>query len=178
MTMLEATESGWWYSARVPGDRVAVAFATDAEEVRRGSLGREEQWITRLRDTRHIAARLVGCRFIGGSLVLRPGPTYRLDQPSGRRWLAVGDAACAFDPLAGQGIYKALSDGIAAAKTLVSALERDTELSSDFSDRIVAAFEEYRTNRNYFYGEERRWPAASFWQNRHERTALAPVPIG
>ena len=108
---------------------------------------------------------------------MRPGPTYRLDQPAGRRWLAVGDAACAFDPLAGQGIYKALADGIAAANTLATALARDGDLSGDFADRISAAFEEYRANRNYFYAQEQRWPTAAFWRHRHERTGAALASI-
>ena len=36
----------------------------------------------------------------------------------GDGWVAAGDAACAFDPLSGQGIFKALDGGMRAAEAV------------------------------------------------------------
>jgi flavin-dependent dehydrogenase len=172
LTMLEAVEAGWWYAAGVPGQRVAVAFATDAGVARRDMLFREQRWLARLLRTRHIAPSLGGCRFLGNSLVIRAAPSFLLDPPAGAGWLAVGDAAATYDPLSSQGIHNALEDGIAAANTIAAAITNDTKATGNYAEALAARFTEYQTNRNYFYGLETRWPGSAFWERRHERTQL------
>jgi flavin-dependent dehydrogenase len=173
LTLLEAAETGWWYAAGLPGNRLAVAFATDAEVVRTGRLAQDERWFSRLLRTRHLAPRLDGCRFLSGSLVVHGAPSFLRESVAGRSWLAIGDAAAGYDPLAAQGICKAMTDGLEAADVIAGALAAGTGLPQAFADRARARFDEYLENRNYFYGLERRWPDSAFWQRRQERTRLA-----
>jgi len=172
LTMLEAVEAGWWYAAGVPGQRVAVAFATDADVVRRDMLFREERWLARVLRTRHIAPRLDGCGFLGNSLAIRAAPSFLLDPVAGAGWLAVGDAAATYDPLSSQGIHNALEDGIAAANTIAAAIASDTKAPGGYPQAMAARFKEYQANRNYFYDLETRWPGSAFWERRRERTQL------
>jgi flavin-dependent dehydrogenase len=173
LTLLEAAENGWLYAACLPGSRLAVALAAEADTVRYDGLTRDARWLARALDTRHLAPRLDGCRFLAGSLTARVVTSFMLDKVAGRRWLATGDAAAVFDPLAAQGIYKALADGIDAAAHVAAALERGDSLADGFAAGARARFDEYLVNRNYFYGLERRWPASAFWRRRQSRTALA-----
>jgi flavin-dependent dehydrogenase len=166
LTVAEAVEDGWWYAASVPGGEVAVAFATDPELAREHRIANEQSWFARLLRTRHVAARLDGCRLRHGSLIVRAAPVRRLDRAAGRCWLAVGDAASAFDPMSSQGIYKALEDGMRAAGAIAESLAADANLSPDYGDAIVTAFEDHRISRNHFYGLEQRWPDAPFWRGR------------
>ncbi len=169
LTMLEAVEQGWWYAAQLPNQRLAVAFATDADLLRAGGLAQARCWLDAAMRSTHIAERLAGCEFLADSLCIRPAASCLLDVISGARWLAVGDAAAVYDPLAAQGIHKAISEGLSAAYSIADALELDAEIAASYSIAAVRAFEEYRVNRNHFYGLEQRWKDAPFWRRRHER---------
>ncbi len=169
LTMLEATEDGWWYAAALPGGRTAVAIATDPEIARAQRLSNEECWFAQLLRTRFVAPRLDGCRIIRGSLTIRAAPSFRLDRAAGARWLAVGDAAAGYDPLCGQGLYKAMANGIEAAAAVTAACASDREIPNDYAKAVADDFEAYRLTRNYFYGLETRWAGSPFWQRRHAR---------
>lgn len=96
-----------------------------------------------------------------------------LDRRVGDGWVAVGDAAASYDPIAGQGVSKALADGITAAGQAQSLLEGGPPLvaSSPWpGDDALAA---YRRNRAHVYGLERRFPGADFWEARRARSAQA-----
>ena len=172
LTLIEAAEDGWWYAAALPERRVAVAFATDPETVREHILSAEDRWFARVLRTRYIASRLDGCRLVRGSLAIRAAPSFLLDPVSGARWLAVGDAAAAYDPLSSQGIYKALADGLEAAGAIAAALASDGDITPAYAASVADRFQEYWTNRNYFYRLETRWAGSPFWRRRRERTDL------
>ncbi|HKT05504.1 MAG TPA: hypothetical protein VJT31_38795, partial [Rugosimonospora sp.] len=81
--------------------------------------------------------------------------------------------------LMAQGIHKAPTDGLRAAAAI-------TDRSGGYAGAVRAAFEEYRANREYVYGLEKRWPEEPFWRHRlgshrlgltHGRTGL-PDPAG
>ena len=173
LTLLEAAEHGWWYAAGLPGDRLAVAFASDAGRVRADGLGTDRAWLAAALATRHLAERLDGCRFLPGSLVARVAPSFLLEPVSGPRWLAIGDSAACFDPLAAQGIYKALEDGLDSARLIAAALAGRGGLDGSHSSAMRSRFDDYLANRNYFYGLELRWPHSAFWQRRQARTDFA-----
>ena len=172
LTLLEAVADGWWYAAALPGDRLAVAFAGDADHVRSAGLGRDGPWLGAALATRHLAPRLDGCRFLAGSLAPRVAASFLLDRVAGPRWLAVGDAAACFDPLAAQGIYKALEDGLGAAALIAEALGSGGDLGDGHAEAARARFDDYLVNRNHFYGLERRWPGSAFWRRRQVRQQL------
>lgn len=173
MTLLEAAPDGWWYAAPLPQRRLAVAFVGDADHVRSTDLARPGPWLSAALATRHLARRLAGCRFIPGSLTPRVAHSFRLDRVAGPRWAAVGDAATCYDPLAGQGITKALHDGIDAAAAIGDALASGSELGDAYSRAVGARFEEYVANRNHFYALEERWPGSEFWRRRQTRLGVA-----
>lgn len=176
LTLLEAAPDGWWYAARLPDRRLAIAFASDPELIQANGMARRNGWFSRLLGTRHIAPRLDGCRFIPDSLIVRPAPSFILDQVAGDRWLAVGDAAAAYDPIASQGIYKALSDGLEAAEIAAARLGSEADLVDEYRESTAARFEDYLMIRNHCYHLEKRWADAPFWRRRRERVALGSTP--
>jgi len=104
-TRVEATPSGWWYSALVGSGRRVVAFLTDADLVepeRRTRAG----FLAALDNTVHVLPSA------DPTLTCAPATTAahgaRLAPAVGEDWLAVGDAALAFDPLSSQGMLNAL----------------------------------------------------------------------
>jgi flavin-dependent dehydrogenase len=165
MTMIEATESGWWYAAGLPGDRVAVAFASDPDLIREAGMARPDRWLSRLLRTRHVAPRLDGCRLRPG-LVARVAPSGLSEPVAGDGWVAVGDAAASYDPLSGQGIHKALATGIEGAEALAAALHGDPSQIDAYAEAVADRFNAYRAERDGFYADEKRWAEAPFWHRR------------
>jgi flavin-dependent dehydrogenase len=172
LTMLEAVEYGWWYAAKLPNGRLAVALASDPEMIRRSGLNQKDEWLARLRETKHVSSALANCPLIEGSLQVCNAPSLLLDRAVGNDWLAVGDAASTYDPISSQGIYKALANGVQAAEVIAAFLAGDGEGLSDYQAAVASRFEDYLVNRNFFYGMEQRWSASPFWSRRQQRTAL------
>jgi len=173
LTMLEAVEYGWWYAARLPGGRLAVAVASDPEIVKRAELHTREGWLARLQETAHVAGEIAGCVLDGGVSVCA-APSFILDRTAGDGWLVVGDAASAYDPISSQGIYKALLDGLLGAEAAAGWLGGDARKLEAHHAAVAARFASYLRNRNHFYGVEQRWPSAPFWRRRRERASAAP----
>ncbi|TCP65733.1 FAD-dependent monooxygenase [Sphingomonas sp. PP-CE-1G-424] len=167
LTMAEAAPDGWWYAAAVPGDGLAVAFATDPDIARDLRLDDRDRWFAQLENTTHIARRLFGCRFRPDSLMVRAAAVARLDRASGRRWLAVGDAAASYDPMSSQGLYKALSDALRAGDALARAQSDDQDIAPAYAEATRAEFDDHLRSRAYFYALEQRWADAPFWRRRY-----------
>jgi flavin-dependent dehydrogenase len=174
MTMVEATENGWWYLAPLPENRVAVAFATDSGFVRDHELCANDRWLASLRRTRHVASRLEGCRFLRGRLAVKVASSALLDPVAGPSWFAVGDACASYDPICAHGIHRALETGLWAARSISGSLASGKTLTSTYADSVISDFEEYRFNRQSYYDLERRWLDSPFW--RHRRRAQNQHP--
>ena len=170
LTRLEAVEYGWWYAAGVPGDRVAVAVASDPEFVRAGALHGPEGWLAHLAATHHVVAGVRERR--PSRMLVRTARSYMLDRAAGRDWLAVGDAASGCDPLLARGLHNALDDGLRAAPAIVARLDGDETALAAHHGAIAARFAGAVADRDHLYGLERRWAQAPFWRRRRERSGI------
>jgi flavin-dependent dehydrogenase len=173
LTMLEAVEYGWWYAARLPNRRLAVAVASDPKIIKHNALRRRDDFLGHLEKTTHIAAELAGCHFVDDSQMTCAAPSFFLDEVGGNGWLAVGDAASAYDPISSQGIYKALADGSRAGEAIAASLRGSDIGLGEYRLSIASRFQQYLANRNFFYGLEQRWPKSGFWTRRQARTAVS-----
>lgn len=175
LTMLEAVEYGWWYAAKLPDRRLVVAIASDPAIVRQYALHKRDRFLEQLYKTRHVSAQLADCPLIDDSQMICAAPSFYLDEVAGSGWLAVGDAASAYDPISSQGIYKALLDGSRAGEAIAANLHGSQVELDEYRLSIASRFQQYLGNRNFFYEQEQRWPAAAFWRGRRARTAPSPA---
>jgi flavin-dependent dehydrogenase len=167
LTLLEAVDYGWWYVAQLPDRRIVTAVATSHEIYKRRRFDRAPNWLDALSRTRHLSPVLAECQPVRASFLVSLAPSFLLDRIFGDHWLAVGDAASAYDPISSQGIYKALRHGLAAGRAIVRSLSGEFRENLDGHQRdIEAAFSEYARQRAYFYDLERRFPDAPFWVER------------
>jgi flavin-dependent dehydrogenase len=165
--LLEAGDYGWWYAAKIPRDRMIVALAVDPSQHRR--FGEPAAWLSALHATRHVGQWLERGKALasGPRLETALAPSAILSRVIGDRWLAVGDAASAYDPVSAQGIVKALSDGEAAGEAIAGFLTGAGEAPLlTYQDGVFARFRDYLRLRLHLYGLERRWPQSAFWRNR------------
>src|SRR5207248_5195126 len=94
--------------------------------------------LRKLQTTKYTKRRVESCVLKSGPFIV-PANSSRLDRVGDANWLAIGDAAMAFDPLSGQGVYKALQSALRAAKSLHQFCAGDT---SELREYAVAASEE------------------------------------
>jgi flavin-dependent dehydrogenase len=164
---VETAAIGWWYSAPVGPERRIVMLVTD-DDLLPGPDDRGAWWRRELAGTKHMPRGATGDH-APEQLLYRSARSQRLDTMGGTNWLAVGDAAMAFDPLSSQGIVKAFEHAHRAAAGIAAHLAGDAralpQLASEFGDEYAA----YRATRAAYYRMETRWRDAPFWQRRHEQ---------
>lgn len=71
-----------------------------------------------------------------------------LSQAAGSGWIAVGDAAMSFNPIASQGLFNALSSGLAAAGLLLSQEGLSSKSADDWSAAVSATFVQSELGRS------------------------------
>jgi flavin-dependent dehydrogenase len=164
-TLVEASETGWWYSAPLPDARLVVAWMSDSDLIRAARVREPARWARHLATSGPTAERARAGEPQAAPRVWA-ACTQRLSAARGDAWVAAGDAACAWDPLSSAGILKALRTGrLAAFVALDHALGKP-----DRADRYAALVErehaEYRTAHAWYHGQEARWRDAPFWARR------------
>ena len=158
-TLIEAVENGWWYSAPLPGDRAVFAYMTDSD-LWRNSSWEELLKLAPLTSQRAAAMeKLPRIRIVSAASLLRQPVT-------GPNWIAAGDAALAFDPLSGLGIYKAIECGLRSSAAIAQYFEGDRSGMVEYENWTVEGFRSYLAMRRQFYGSVERWPGSRFWQRR------------
>jgi flavin-dependent dehydrogenase len=169
--LVEATENGWWYFAPLVSGNSVASYITDADMLPHGGKrALREWWIDQVRSTDHVKAKVIDRHGSESGLLARWARSQRLSAASGKGWLAVGDAAYAFDPLASQGIAKGLEGARQSAEVVLRCLSGGEDLLRDHTHRVIEAYNEYRRMRSGYYLLETRWPSARFW-HRRQRSA-------
>lgn len=102
------------------------------------------------------------------SALVTEASTSHLDRIAGPGWLAVGDAAVAFDPLSSQGIVTALVMGREAGRVAAG-----LEDPADYVETYETLLREHLELRDAYYAMETRWPDSLFWGRR-----LVPAAAG
>ena len=124
--LVESGERGWWYSAALPDRELLAVHITDADAAH-GPVC--ERWHGSLAASHHTRERARGRALI--SLQVCRASTGSLSLAAGDRWVAVGDAVLAHDPLSGQGLLYAIASGIRGA----AALQQDA--TNEYADRAL-----------------------------------------
>jgi len=118
-----------------------------------------------LRATRHVFRHL-GRPPTPSRIALAAATPHCLDRPAGVDWLAVGDAAASYDPLASSGLTLALRSGEEAASAIVKRRAGERSAPARFARTVQERFTEYLVQRRDYYALETRWPGSPFWARR------------
>lgn len=151
-SLIETTPYGWWYSANIPGERMATAFLCKPNKNQRAEWQTREGWISLLGDAPHSAQRITEGQ---GEWLRSPffvsADSGILAQTCGPGWIAVGDAAMAYDPIAAHGILMALVSARDAARTILDFYQGNTHAFMQYDEVMSAAFYAYVKERQKFY---------------------------
>jgi flavin-dependent dehydrogenase len=161
---IESVPDGWWYSVCDPSGTQILAWFRDCADA---GPGRDEM-------RRAFAAT----HFLKSALAWpqRTGAVQRtvlnadsasLDRCAGEGWLAVGDAAAAFDPIASQGLSNALASANAGAHAAYACLGGKRHAVEAYAAEMSKAYAFYLHGVLRHYRSERRWLDHLFWKIRH-----------
>lgn len=176
-TLVQTTEQGWWYAARLPNRKAIVSLCTDSDTFKQDGLDAPLTWHAACLATGWFARECL--RQFGAELQepdrihLKPAPSAILSAVAGERWLAVGDAASSYDSMSSAGITKALLHAEMAGKAVAHWLMAGERLLIEhYQDRVFADFNQYLRLHHQHYCAERRFPRSGFWQRRRLCTTL------
>ncbi len=181
-TRIEASPHGWWYSNRLPGaegneTRRLVVMHSD-KDLPAAKMAVHGQGFDRLLDeSTHIAPLLKASGYRAcGKIQGAPANSQRLQDFCGDAWMAVGDAAQAYDPLSSQGMDKALRTGSHAGHMIHYALTDSPQDPAGLGSRNAYVhqydeqqrqlWETYLSQREFYYRMQPRWSDQPFWQRR------------
>ena len=173
-TLVEAVSSGWWYSSRLPGGKLIAVYMTDGDLLDPGALRQTNRWLALLNKTKYTAQRV--CKYAVGSPTpprILPAHTVRLTTVAGNGWLAAGDSAVAYDPLASHGISMAMGSGFNAASSIIEYLSGRPDALRVYESLIDRSFAYYLLMHHDAYLREQRWPRELFWRRRHAPSSEA-----
>lgn len=164
---IEATREGWCYHTVLPQQKVVSMMVTLPEELPRLKANGYQHFEDYLAHTQFVGEHLKKIQLNDAKYHSYPINSGQLDCLEGRNWFAVGDAAASFDPIAAQGIYKALHHGLMAGDKAAAWLKGEN-IELDYSQVITQQYQHYLKNRHYMYQLEKRWPESNFWRNSHK----------
>lgn len=178
-SLIEAAPSGWWYASLLPDERLSLAFFSDPDLLPRGlsrDLGRWRQmaegtlFIRRWLETATFPLDAPPRLASAATTWLAPAAHGEAGAsgPSGHApaWAAVGDAACALDPLSSHGLATALWTGHRAARAGLAHLDGDSTALTAYAQTLAEAVTQFLADRANVYGSERRWRDLPFWERR------------
>jgi flavin-dependent dehydrogenase len=174
-TYVEAVEDGWWYAAPMHGGRRVFAFHTDFDLPGTRLIADPKKLLERAAANHELAAVLSESGFTPEQSGFTAAHSALLQPFAGRAWLAVGDAACSFDPLSSQGLLNALYTGLAAAEATERHLSGRSDALPEYLQTINQVYAVYRQHLIYWYRSETRWSNQPFWQRR--QSMLSPAAV-
>jgi flavin-dependent dehydrogenase len=163
-TLVESTKNGWWYSADLPENKIVIAFMTDAD------LFKKEKEIflnQHLLKTKFTQKRRTYSISMDGKFLICAANSYMMTKTYGENWLAIGDAAMAYDPLSSTGVIKAIKDGVSASEAINNFFRGKKKSISVMAASFEKRFKKYLFLKHQYYGMEKRWMDSFFWQRRH-----------
>jgi flavin-dependent dehydrogenase len=169
-SLVEAAPQGWWHRATEPGGAVVVAFFTDADLPAARRTRSFEGFASALGETREVRRGVQLTKSQALPVVSTSARSQRSPRAHGPGWLAVGDAAIAFDPLSSAGLFNALYLAVRSARALELWLCRGGAEIADYSAEVDQIWEAYLKTRRSVYGQAGRFAEESFWRRRR----LAP----
>ena len=172
-TRIEAVAKGWWYAAPLAGRRLMTLFMTDADLPDKTLRSASGYWQA-LQQTHLIRTLLPAtASALASAPVTRLAGSAWLNEVAGENWLAVGDAAYAYDPISSYGITSAIGGGFYAGNAVADCLLGRADALPAYRQVLAQAYAQYWPLLQHQYALEQRWPDAPFWQRRQMAAPVA-----
>lgn len=163
---VEPFESGWGIVSEISSDTSVMTLFTTKEHETRSLHTNYENWPELIEETEHLKSFLTPSDKVRimGSMA---NSSY-LSNMSGNRWLAIGDAAMAFDPLSSHGITSGVYTAQQAVEAIIKMQREENPMPlQEYSQTLTRIFDGYYQQKRQLYWQERRWKDSSFWREMY-----------
>lgn len=150
-TLVERVAGGWWYTAALPRGRRVASFHTTPPEAQH-LLREEAAFASRLAKTRHVRVHCPPDANWSPPKATDAGGS-RLETFAGDGWLAIGDAALAFDPISSQGLFNALYTALRGAQAVDDAVSGNPEKVNAYAQTLENVWSTYTGRIRALYGQ-------------------------
>lgn len=157
LAVIEAAKNGWWFVLPTGGNRCLAQFFTSPAAAR---LARSPEQLP------EILADWPDSAPLGRPHRVQSASTILADPVAGPRWLAVGDAALAMDPVSSSGLTMALKSGLRAGHAVADALGGDQTSLPFYAAMVGDYFKRFVLDRRRLYAMETRFPGSDFWASQ------------
>lgn len=167
--LTESFAGGWGIVSGLDKETQVMTLYTTKNTGLHTRLTNYSNWKTILADTKYLRKYLVkeAPSTIHGGKANSSAP----QQISGESWIAIGDAAMAFDPLSSHGITNAIYTAYRASEAFIN----PSYSLQDYHQDMQAILATYLDTKNTLYLREQRWPEAVFWETYH--SFLSPPSV-
>lgn len=181
--LIEAVDDGWWFSVQAADGNVDVLFFTDSHFARKIVNAYGSQLIAlaaMIHKTRYTIERLGSPLRVISAPRVRSANSYIASPLVRKGVVVIGDAAMAVDPLAGQGVYLALTGAVDAADASAAGILQSEARGGDYAQQVRERFKALMADRTAIYSAESRWRERGFWRDRSNVTdrRLPISPLG
>jgi flavin-dependent dehydrogenase len=170
MLTIESCAYGWWSLSAVAERTLVATFYTSADLWRSARVTAGDWWARALGTTERIAQVVDDCRAKVRATHVYPACPSRSSHLFGDGWITIGDAAVAFDPVAGQGVTLAMETAFRAFE----AARVDPSwamLGADYSDALLSRYQTHLDGRARVYAEAAGVLSQSFLRSTVTATA-------
>lgn len=142
----------WWYAAPLPAGGVALTLYGTAIAPRRQEM--------KIRGLLDVVADQFGIVADWSSRPIRlSAASGQLFAATGPQWVAVGDAACSFDPLASTGLLQALRGAARVSCAIAANLSGDDKPLEDYAVHVRTLFDQFTARRARIYAVKNSLPS-------------------
>lgn len=159
-TLTEAFQSGWGLVSKLTDAVVAFSLFTIRYPSIPSLTKNPTFWKGNLRETtclKHFFSKNKEIMLAG-----KAANSSMLTETCGENWLAIGDAALAFDPLCSHGVTIAIYAAELAKKFINKRC-----LSMGYHQSLKQIYQAYLQQRQQIYRAEQRWQTSPLWQISH-----------
>ncbi len=167
-TLIETSDDGWWYGAYLPDTRPIIIFHT-SPSVATNLKKEPEAWRKKFSNTQLLSQYIALQAFVNAAIHVSDARSSYLEQHYGKGWIACGDAAISFDPLASQGIFNALASGEMAATALLS--NQLETAYQEYAEKLTTIYQIYANRRDLLYRTAYNYYQTTFWVDQLENTS-------
>jgi len=172
-TIVEAAASHWYWAAPLPGGLFNATIIVDP------SAKCVDHYHNLIRKSRLLGDRLAHGR--SGEVSACTATAFLDESPVSDRFIKVGDAALAIDPLSSQGVQTAIGTALHAAvviNTIIDHPERTDLAMKFYRCRLRSSSIFHATSAQALYREQFAVTTTDFWQKRAgEAIACAPTAL-
>jgi len=172
---IESFAEGWGIVSHLDEERTAITVFTNKGNAVLRHLKHFEGWQKALAETVILKDFLAAGPL--SKVSGRQANSSKAAQLAGKRWLAIGDAGIAFDPLSSHGITNAIYGAHRGFEAIRAQLgDAQSNALATYAETLNRIFDGYLRQRGGLYASEQRW-RTEFWAEQM-RLRKSPVAHG